>query len=120
MKHHIEVPQEPIGLVIFGVTGDLTRRKLIPALYQLEQQGNLPEKLGIIGFARREWDDEVMRETLKNGVREFARNQPVDEDVLERLAQRMVYVRSSFDVLDGYQRLDKKPVSYTHLTLPTN
>jgi len=106
--NHIEIPDEPIGLVIFGVTGDLTRRKLIPAFYQLALSGHLPKQLKIFGFARREWDDEVMRRELKDGVRQFARTQPVDEGVLEDLAQRMVYVRSSFDELEGYRQLDQK------------
>ena len=50
------------AFVVFGVTGDLTRRKLIPALYELQLAGRLPEDFHIIGFARRDWTDEFLRE----------------------------------------------------------
>jgi glucose-6-phosphate 1-dehydrogenase len=105
---HIEIPNEPIALVIFGVTGDLTRRKLIPALYELSLTGSLPKKLKLIGFARRDWNNEIMGEHLKEGVRQFARSQPVDEKILDELTKRMVYVRSSFDEPEGYVKLEKK------------
>ena len=108
MYNPIEIPNERIGLVIFGVTGDLTRRKLMPALYQLALQGHLPENLHIVGFARRDWDDDFLRQKMKEGVRQFARTKPVDEEALENLVQRMCYVQSTFDDLDGYNRLDEK------------
>ncbi len=62
-----EKPSERMGIVIFGVTGDLTRRKLIPALYQLSLEEQLPDELVIIGFARRDWSDEYMRAEMKKG-----------------------------------------------------
>lgn len=96
---------EPVGFVVFGVTGDLTRRKLIPALYELQCSGRLEAPLYIIGFARRDWTDEFLRETLREGVEEFARTVPVDEAVLNDLLSRAHYVRSTFDDLDGYERL---------------
>jgi glucose-6-phosphate 1-dehydrogenase len=100
-----EKPEERIGFVIFGVTGDLARRKLIPALYQLALADQLPDELAIIGFARRDWDDEKFREEMRQGVLEFSRTQPVINEVLARLLECMVYVRSSFDESEGYQRL---------------
>lgn len=96
---------EPIGFVIFGVTGDLTRRKLIPALYELKIAGRLEAPFYIIGFARRDWTDETLRETLRTGVLEFARSKPVDEQALNDLLERANYVRSSFDDVEGYERL---------------
>ncbi|MBW8010532.1 MAG: glucose-6-phosphate dehydrogenase [Chloroflexi bacterium] len=100
-----EKPQIPIGFVIFGVTGDLTRRKLIPALYQLAVADQIPEDLHIIGFARRDWDDETMQAKMRAGVLEFARRKPVDDAVLDRLLGSMRYVRGSFDDPEAFARL---------------
>jgi glucose-6-phosphate 1-dehydrogenase len=100
-----EKPEERIGFVIFGVTGDLTKRKLIPALYQLAVEDQLPDELEIIGFARRDWDDEKLRAEMRAGVQEFSRVKPVDDDVLETLLSCMSYVRSTFEDSDGYRRL---------------
>jgi glucose-6-phosphate 1-dehydrogenase len=86
-------------------TGDLTRRKLIPALYELKLAGRLEVPLHIIGFARRDWNDEVLIETLREGVREFARTQPVNEAVLESLLAGAHYIRAPFEDLDGYRKL---------------
>jgi len=96
---------QPTAIVIFGATGDLTRRKLIPALYELAIAGRLPEKLYLIGFARRPWGDAGMRDNLKRGVAEFARSQPLQPEALDRLLASMRYVQSSFDDPEGYQRL---------------
>ncbi len=93
------------AFVIFGVTGDLTNRKLLPALYQLMLDDRLPERLYIIGFARRAWDDEAMRQHLKAGLLEFARTQPVREDITNKLLACMRYVCAPFNDLDGYRRL---------------
>lgn len=96
------------ALVIFGVTGDLARRKLIPALYELLLADRLPDSFYVIGFARRDWTDDYLRKQMHAGVLEFARTQPIDPDVLARLLQVMFYVRSSFDDADGYGRLGEK------------
>lgn len=96
---------EPIGFVVFGVTGDLTRRKLIPAIYQLKMEGRLEVPFYIIGFARRDWTDETLRQQLREGVCEFARTKPVDEKVLDDLLANAHYVQSVFDDIDGYHRL---------------
>ena len=93
------------ALIIFGVTGDLTRRKLIPALYELLVADRLPETFTVIGFARRDWSDQFLREQMRAGVMEFARNHPIKADILERLLDRMYYVQSSFDDGTGYQVL---------------
>lgn len=96
---------EPVGFVVFGVTGDLTRRKLLPALYELKKAGRLNVPFYIIGFARREWTDESLRENLRAGVEEFARSQPVDETALGELLSKAHYVQSTFDDVEGYHRL---------------
>jgi glucose-6-phosphate 1-dehydrogenase len=102
-----EKPAVPIGFVIFGVTGDLTRRKLIPALYQLALADQLPDALHIIGFARRDWNEEKMREELKKGVLEHSRTQPVDESVLNKMLDCMHYISGSFDQQEGYKILSQ-------------
>src|SRR5439155_25687618 len=70
----LERTPEPCVLVIFGATGDLTKRKLIPALYQLSHDRLLPANVAIVGFARRDWTDESFRGEMKDAVGEFAKN----------------------------------------------
>src|SRR5437773_2643978 len=69
---------EPCSIVIFGASGDLTSRKLIPALYHLFVDKQLPSPVRIIGFARREKSDEVWREELKEALQQFSRTKKVD------------------------------------------
>jgi glucose-6-phosphate 1-dehydrogenase len=94
-----------LALVIFGVTGDLAHRKLVPALYQLEVSQQLPEKFHIIGFARRDWNDEKLRSEMEAAVREHARTQPVDDAALKRVLERMHYLSSNFTEEAGYREL---------------
>jgi glucose-6-phosphate 1-dehydrogenase len=96
-----------VAVVIFGVTGDLAHRKLIPALYELKLGLQLPEPFYIIGFARRDWDDDKMRSALHQGVMDHSRTRPVNEDVLSQLLSKAYYIRSRFDEADGYDRLAK-------------
>lgn len=103
-----EKPSERIAIVIFGVTGDLAKRKLIPALYQLALADQLPDELVIIGFARRDWGDAHLREVMREGVMEFSRTQPIDEQKLEQVLGCMFFVRSTFDDPAGYERLDAR------------
>jgi glucose-6-phosphate 1-dehydrogenase len=95
------------AFVIFGATGDLTRRKLLPALYELGQAERLPENLYIIGFARRDWTDDYFKERMLEGIVEFARSRPVDHSRVDLLLQNLRYVRASFDELEGYATLGK-------------
>ena len=66
----------PNTLVIFGATGDLTHRKLVPALFDLWCDGKLPTAFTVVGFARREKTDDVFRGEMRAGAQEFARNKP--------------------------------------------
>ncbi|HTX93030.1 MAG TPA: hypothetical protein VMC09_17590, partial [Anaerolineales bacterium] len=95
----------PCALVIFGASGDLTRRKLFPALYALASDNLLPESFAVVGFARREKTDEAFREEMRAGVDQYSRLRPVDAAVWERLAQVTSYVSSSFEDPSGYERL---------------
>ena len=97
--------QDEIGFVIFGATGDLTRRKLLPALYQLASENRLPEKLKIIGFARRPWTDAELRQVLAEGIEEYARIKPVDSKKIETLLENAVYLQGEFEKPEGFQEL---------------
>lgn len=94
-----------LAIVIFGVTGDLTRRKLLPALYELMKAGKLSQPVYLIGFARRDWDDDLLRTQLSQGVHDFSRTRPVLTDILNRLLVHTHYIHSTFDDPGGYQAL---------------
>ncbi len=100
------VPQ-PCTIVIFGATGDLTHRKLIPALYNLAADGDLPPAVTIVGFARREKSDDQFRNELENASRKFSR-QTVRDDIWKTFAESIVYHRSEFEDESGYKTLAKR------------
>jgi glucose-6-phosphate 1-dehydrogenase len=86
---------DPCVLTIFGASGDLTKRKLMPALYALAFRQLLPQKFGIVGVARTEETDEEFRERMKEAVQEFGRDEFRDE-VWDKLAEGMRYVATDF------------------------
>src|SRR5213594_1511684 len=100
------VPQ-PCSIVIVGATGDLTHRKLIPALYNLAADGDLPPAVAIVGFARRNKSDDEFRRDLEEATRKFSR-QPVRDEIWKTFAQSIFYHRSEFDDESGYKRLAKR------------
>jgi glucose-6-phosphate 1-dehydrogenase len=100
------VPQ-PCTIVIFGATGDLTHRKLIPALYNLAADGDLPPAVTIVGFARREKSDDQFRNELENASRKFSR-QTVRDDIWKTFAESIFYHRSEFEDEGGYKTLAKR------------
>ena len=97
---------ESTSLVIFGASGDLTWRKLIPALYNNFKKGRLSENINIIGFARRNFTDESLRETLRDGVQ---KNSPESYDpvVWEKLAKGIFYFKGNLENGKDFERLDK-------------
>jgi glucose-6-phosphate 1-dehydrogenase len=96
----------PCVFVLFGITGDLAHRKLLPALYNLSVERRLPPNFSIVGFARREYTDEQIREELKESVEKYSRNKPSQRPgVWNSFAEGIFYVRSGFDDADGYKRL---------------
>src|ERR1044071_508710 len=86
----------PCILVIFGAAGDLTKRKLIPALYNLRKNNLLPDNFGVIGVARAEMNDEEFRQRLRDDMDEFA-TEKVETAVWEWLAQRLFYRSGDFN-----------------------
>jgi glucose-6-phosphate 1-dehydrogenase len=86
----------PCGVVIFGVTGDLSRKKLMPAFYDLANRGLLPPGFALVGFARRDWADENFAELVHDAVREHART-PFREEVWARMSEGIRFVPGTFD-----------------------
>ncbi len=95
-------------LVIFGASGDLTHRKLLPALYSLAHDGLLPAGQAIVGFARPEYTDEAFRAEIKAACNEFARTKPADDAIWQNFEKRLFYVQGSFTEPEGYNRLKQK------------
>lgn len=87
-------PADPCTFVIFGASGDLTRRELIPALYALLRDDLLPRPFGICGFARNDWSDEQFRDAMREAV---GRSFEIDERTWSELARHMHYVRGEFE-----------------------
>lgn len=94
----------PSGLVIFGVTGDLARKKLIPAVYDLANRGLLPPGFALVGFARRDWSNDEFIAVVHDSVKEYART-PFREDVWAQLASGIRFVSGDFDDNDAFDRL---------------
>ncbi len=88
-------PAEPQAIVIFGASGDLTRRKLLPAFWHLWAEGLLPEGIAIVGYARTDMSDEAWRKYAKEQVHQFAREQPEGER-WDDFAKRLSYVPGEF------------------------
>src|SRR4051794_3558492 len=105
------LPIHPTTLVIFGGTGDLAKRKLLPAIYNLAHEGALPERFNLIGVSRGEMSDEEFQQTARESITEFSRRE-ADEKVLNGLVERMRYVTGSFDDEDMYDRLGKAADEY--------
>ncbi len=96
----------PCGLVIFGVTGDLSRKKLMPAIYDLANRGLLPPGFALVGFARRDWADEDFMKVVHDSVKQYART-TFREAVWERLAEGIRFVQGTFDDDNAFDNLAK-------------
>ncbi|HEX8971300.1 glucose-6-phosphate dehydrogenase [Oryzihumus sp.] len=86
----------PCGLVLFGVTGDLARKKLLPAVYDLSNRGLLPPGFSLVGFARRDWADQDFGKIVYDAVRQHSRT-PFREEVWRNLAEGFRFVPGTFD-----------------------
>jgi glucose-6-phosphate 1-dehydrogenase len=100
------LPVRPTALVIFGATGDLAHRKLLPALYNLAHEGALPERFELVGIARRDAPDEDFRGVARDSIERFSRRKP-DPDVLDGLTSNLRYVPGSFDDDSVYGELER-------------
>jgi glucose-6-phosphate 1-dehydrogenase len=86
----------PTTLVIFGASGDLTQRKLVPAIYNLAVDGLLHPDTSVIGVARKDWDDDGFRTHLREAVEEHSRRKPLDREVWDQLSNDLCYVAGEF------------------------
>src|SRR5918995_2181235 len=103
----IEPTPGPTTLVIFGASGDLTRRKLLPALHHLSRGQRLPARFTVIGIARTQQDDEGFRRQFFDSLREFGGGEARDE-VTASLARRMFYMAGELDDPALYERLAQR------------
>ena len=97
----------PTSIAIFGASGDLTHRKLIPALFRNFVKGRLPDRLLVVGFARRPWDDATFRNGLRQAMWSSA---PSDdqEQLWQQFADRVIYVQGNLDTAADYRQLDAR------------
>jgi glucose-6-phosphate 1-dehydrogenase len=98
---------EPCTIVIFGASGDLTARKLIPAFYHLFKDKLTPSAFRIVGFARREKTDESWRQELRTALDQFSRTKPVDEKVWKEFAKNIFYCRGDLADVASYKKLEE-------------
>jgi glucose-6-phosphate 1-dehydrogenase len=95
---------DPCALVVFGITGDLASKKLLPAVYDLANRGLLPTNFALLGFARRDWEDQDFAELSRSAAQKHART-PWREEVWEQLAADITFVQGSFDDDDAFDTL---------------
>ncbi len=107
---------EPCAIVLFGATGDLTHRKLMPALYKLARAGHLPAESAIVGYARRDWDDATFREEVKRTLEKAVGDG--FSDVWPQFAPRLFFAGGTFDDAAAYAKLKSKleEIDATHGT----
>jgi glucose-6-phosphate 1-dehydrogenase len=105
------LPIHPTTLVIFGATGDLTKRKILPAIYNLAHEGALPERFNLIGVSRSDIPHDDYRDMARDAITQFSRRQP-DEQVLSRLLERMRYVPGTFDDDSVYEKLEQEAEAF--------
>ena len=94
MQPKDEMFEEPVALVVFGGAGDLARRKLLPALYNLFLDGLLPPRFAVVGVGRKSFDDDAYRASTKDGLARFSRR-PIEEATWTAFAQSLYFVSGS-------------------------
>jgi glucose-6-phosphate 1-dehydrogenase len=111
---------EPCSIVIFGASGDLTARKLIPAFYHLYKDKQMPSDFRIIGFARREKTDEGWRAELREALDRFSHTKPVEEEAWRTFAANLHYCTGDLTDAAAYEKLEKKLRSFGSAPLRQN
>ena len=108
----IRKASDPCSIVIFGASGDLTARKLIPALYHLHKEKLMPPDFRILGFARRDKTDASWRDELRQALDQFSRTRPVDEEVWREFSQHVFYCRGDLGEAAAYQAMEARLGSF--------
>ena len=102
----------PCGMVLFGVTGDLSRKKIMPAIYDLANRGLLPPGFSLIGFARRDWADQDFAQIVHDAVKQHARTE-FREEVWKQLAQKVgPAIAGDADALAGQDASTQALIAY--------
>src|SRR5438477_3623620 len=104
----VDSTPEPCAVVVFGASGDLAHRKLLPALYNLAVGAYLPAAFGVVGVSKSEYTDEQFRADMREAVGKFSRTKPIDEDLWADFGAGMRYVAGSFDDPATFARLKAK------------
>jgi glucose-6-phosphate 1-dehydrogenase len=104
----LERVPDPCAFVLFGATGDLAHRKVVPALYQLWRTNLLPSEFSLVAVARRPYTDKTFAAEVKASVEKYSRVQPIDEEAWAELAKRITYLQLDFGDDDGFDRLDDR------------
>ncbi|NUP07333.1 MAG: glucose-6-phosphate dehydrogenase [Polyangiaceae bacterium] len=99
---------KPCALVIFGATGDLAKRKLIPALYNLMKEGHLPEHFELVGIGRSSPDEAAFRQMHHEATAKFSRTKPLDEEVWKKLESKIHYVQGDHESPETFTALNAK------------
>src|SRR5688572_20366111 len=108
-----EATPDPCIIVIFGASGDLTRRMLLPALYNLFTDAQIPEQCAVVGFARTEWEDHDFRIHARQSVEEFSRR-PVDQEAWERFSRSLFYVAGDYSSAESHDKLAQRLEEVEH------
>ena len=97
--------QDPCNIIFFGASGDLMKRMLMPAMYNLRLGDVLPTNYGIVGFSRSEWDDEGFRAAMKASIDEFSRNGEAKDPMWTDFSKHLSYVSGDFDDVKCFRKL---------------
>ncbi|MGH8012336.1 MAG: glucose-6-phosphate dehydrogenase, partial [Candidatus Binataceae bacterium] len=104
---HPHVSEVSCALVIFGGAGDLSHKKLLPALYNLSLDKQLPDRFAIVGFSQEELDDDAYRKFARDGIEKFSR-QPLNEEHWQKFAPLLHFVSGNFNQADDYKKLEQQ------------
>ena len=96
----------PCAIVIFGASGDLAKRKLIPAIYEMARENLLNDSTYVVGYSRSPMTDEQYRKEMRAAVEKHARSQPIDEAVWKSLEPRLYYTQADYGSSDDHARVD--------------
>ncbi len=113
-------PVAPCSIAIFGASGDLTARKLIPAFYHLHKEKQMPADFRIVGFARREKTDASFRQELRQALDQFSRTKPVDEKVWQDFSQHISYCQGDITEAEAYAKLERQLSAFGSQPLRNN
>ncbi|MCY7362575.1 MAG: hypothetical protein LH629_11005, partial [Ignavibacteria bacterium] len=99
-----KIPESCI-MVIFGASGDLTKRMLIPSLFKLYAQKLLPKNFTVVGYSRKEMDNKSFRESMQEGIKDFGMEETFSEDLWKEFNENLFYIPADFEDLNSYKNL---------------